>query len=75
MLDELILFSELEIEEQRAGRNKAAAIDRSYIGSGEYRRKFNAISDNPDLQRLMYQAAKEMLAHRSGILYKEVTIS
>lgn len=72
MLDELSLFSELEIEEQRAGRNKATAIDRSYIGSGEYRRKFNAISDNPDLQRLMYQAAKEMLAHRSGTLYEDM---
>lgn len=65
MLDELLLFSELEIEEQRAGRNKETAIDHTYINEGEYRRKFNAISDNPRLQRLMYQAAKEMLLHRS----------
>ena len=72
MLDGLLLFSELEIEEQRAGRNKETAIDHTYINEGEYRRKFNAISDNPRLQRLMYQAAKEMLLHRSGTLFEDM---
>ena len=70
MQDGLPIF--LESEEQRAGRNKETTIDHSYISGGAYRRKFNSISDEPKLQRLLYQLAKEMLVHRSGTLYEDM---
>lgn len=34
--------------------------------SGEYRNKFNQISDNLKLNRLLYKLAKTMLEHRTG---------
>ena len=55
-----------EKERQRYGRNKSTVINRTYIESGEYRRKFDQITDNPDVNRVLYQKAKEMLYHRSG---------
>lgn len=61
-----------ELEEQRAGRNKHTTIDHSYIESGEYRRKFNALFADPQLQRLAYQLAKQMLYHRSGTLFEDM---
>ena len=61
-----------EIEEQRYGRNKDTIVNFSYIESGEYRRKFDSISDNIKLNRLLYQLAKKMLKHRSGTLYEDM---
>ena len=53
---------EVEIfEGQRYGRNKETQIDHTYINGGEYRRKFDLISDNIDLNRKLYKLAKEML--------------
>ena len=62
----------LEHEEQRYGRNKETIVNHSYIESGEYRRKFDEISDNADLNRLLYQIAKKILNHRSGTLYEDM---
>ena len=59
-------------EEQRYGRNKGTAINRAYINSGEYRKKFDKISDNKKLNKLLYQLAKAMLEHRSGTLYEDM---
>ncbi|SEA10402.1 hypothetical protein SAMN02910384_00871 [Pseudobutyrivibrio sp. ACV-2] len=56
----------LEKEEQRLGRNKETQINKSYIDSSDYRRKFDTISDNPALNRLIYDLAKRMLIHRTG---------
>ena len=61
-----------EIEEQRYGRNKNTSVNFSYIESGEYRRKFDAISNNIELNRLLYKLAKKMLKHRSGTLYEDM---
>lgn len=61
-----------ESEEQRVGRNKDTTINHTYISSGEYRRKFNSIFDDPTLQRLTFQLAKQMLFHRSGTLYEDM---
>ena len=55
-----------EKEEQRYGRNKSTLVDKSYISGGEYRRKFDKITDDNELSRLLYYKAKEMLLHRSG---------
>lgn len=59
-------------EEQRYGRNKDTAIDHSYIASGEYRKKFDKISTDKSLNRLVYGLAKEMLYHRTGTRYEDM---
>ena len=56
----------LEIEEQRQGRDKRSLVNHTYISSGEYKRKFDEITDNKELSRLMYKISKDMLEHRSG---------
>lgn len=59
-------------EEQRYGRNKETVINYAYINSGEYRKKFDKISDNRKLNKLLYQLAKTMLKHRSETLYEDM---
>lgn len=54
------------LENQRYGRNKNTLVNKSYIESGEYRNKFDKISDNKKVSRVLYAKAKEMLNHRSG---------
>ena len=61
-----------ESEEQRYGRNKDTVVDKSVLNSGEFRRKFDGISDSPELNRLLYQLAKKMLLHRSGTKYEDM---
>ena len=53
-------------EEQRYGRDKETVVNRTYIESGEFRRKFDSIVDDPKIARILYSLAKEMLFHRSG---------
>jgi len=62
----------LSKEEQRYGRNKETLVNHSYIESGEYRKKFDKISDNAELNKLLYQLAKKMLTHRSGTLFEDM---
>ena len=61
-----------EIEEQRPGKNKRTLINSNYIDGGEFRRKFDRITDSPKLNRLIYDKAKEMLKHRSGTEYEDM---
>ena len=63
---------ETEDEEQRYGRNKDTIINRTYINSGDYRKKFDKISASPKLNRLLYQLSKKMLEHRSGTEYEDM---
>lgn len=65
-------FSLEEDEVQRMGRNKLTTIDKTYISSGEYRRKFDLISSSDELNRLVYQKTKEMLFHRSGTEFEDM---
>lgn len=60
------------LESQRYGRNKKTQIDNSYIDGGEYRKKFDKISDNEELNKLLYDLAKKMLKHRAGTLYEDM---
>lgn len=60
------------LEFQRYGRNKSTIVDSNYISSGEYRKKFDKITDNPEFSRLLYSKAKEMLLHRSGTMYEDM---
>ena len=59
-------------ESQRNGRNKETIINKAYIESGEYRKKFDLITSNKDLNRLLYNCAKQMLYHRSGTLLEDM---
>ena len=61
-----------ELEEQRNGRNRNTIIDHNYINSNKYRKKFDHISDNRKLNKLLYKIAKKMLAHRSGTEYEDM---
>lgn len=61
-----------EIEEQRPGNNRATKIDRKHIASSQYRRKFDTISDSPELNRLLFKLAKKMLYHRSGTTFEDM---
>lgn len=40
-------------EYQRYGRNKGTQINNTYINSGEYRKKFDGITDNSSINRLL----------------------
>ena len=62
----------IEIENQRYGRNKDTLVNSTYINSGEYRRKFDSVTDNNDVNRTLYSKAKEMLEHRSGTLFEDM---
>ena len=61
-----------EKEAQREGRNKETTINKSYIESGEYRKKFDLITNDRELNRLLYNCAKQMLYHRSGTLQEDM---
>jgi hypothetical protein len=61
-----------ETEEQRTGRNKETTVNHAYIQGGEYRKKFNAITENAELSRLLYSISKDMLFHRSGTLLEDM---
>lgn len=62
-----------ELQEiQRYGRNKNTVINHSYVNSGEYRKKFDRISDDRELNRKVYQIAKKILKHRSGTNYEDM---
>ena len=60
------------LENQRYGRNKSTLVNSAYIESGEYRRKFDNLTPNDEVNRVLYSKAKEMLKHRSGTLYEDM---
>lgn len=62
----------IENEQQRKGRNKSTTINHTYINSGEYRNKFDSLTADKSLNRIIYQKAKEMLKHRSGMLIEDM---
>lgn len=61
-----------ELEQQRKGRNKNTIIDYNYISSNRYRKKFDYISNDKKLNKLLYKIAKKMLLHRSGTEYEDM---
>ncbi len=61
-----------EKENERYGRNKRFAISNSYINSGEYRRKFDTLTDNEKINKLLYELAKKALLHRGGSEYEDM---
>ncbi len=59
-------------EYQRYGRNKDTIINSAYINSGEYRKKFDKITNDGKVNHILYIKAKEMLFHRRGTLYEDM---
>ena len=59
-------------EEQRYGRNKDTLVNKTYVDSGEYKRKFDNMTDNPAVNKSLYDCAKKVLKHRSGTLYEDM---
>lgn len=60
------------LENQRYGRNKDTLVNKSYIESGEYRRKFDKLTDNPKVNKALYNSAKTALLHRSGTIFEDM---
>jgi hypothetical protein len=74
-MSEILLSDSIESEdseESRYGRDKSLSVDHNYINSGTYRRKFDNLSDNEELNRTLYQCAKKILAHRSGSDFEDM---
>ena len=51
------------LENQRYGRNKVTLVNKTYIESGEYKRKFDNISENKAVNKTLYDCAKAALKH------------
>ncbi len=63
----------MEIEAQKLkSSDPNTIISRTYIESNEYRRKFDEISENHKLNRILYNLAKKMLLHRNGTFYEDM---
>ena len=60
------------LENQRYGRNKDTIINKTYIESGEYRRKFDKLTDNADVNKTLFECAKKALKHRSGTVFEDM---
>ncbi len=60
------------LEYQRYGRNKNTLVNKSYIESGLYRRKFDRITENTYVNKSLYDCAKEALKHRSGTEFEDM---
>lgn len=63
---------DVALEYQRYGRNKDTLVNKAYIDSGEYRRKFDNLTENPDVNKAIYDSAKKALKHRSGTEFEDM---
>jgi proteasome lid subunit RPN8/RPN11 len=61
-----------EDEYSHKGIDRGAQIDKNLIESNEYRRKFDNATDNPKVNKVLYDLAKEMLFYRSGTRYESM---
>lgn len=59
-------------EKQRYGRNKDTLVNKAYIDSGEYRRKFDNATNNPSVNKTLYDCAKKALKHRGGTILEDM---
>lgn len=60
------------LENQRYGRNKDTIVNKTYIDSGDYRRKYDNITDNQLVNKSLYNCAKDALKHRSGTVFEDM---
>ena len=62
----------MALEYQRYGRNKETLVNKSYIDGGKYRRKFDTLTNNAEVNKALYDSAKTELKHRSGTLLEDM---
>lgn len=62
----------MALENQRYGRNKNTLVNKTYIESGEYRRKYDNATENPEVNKTLYDCAKQALKHRSGTVLEDM---
>lgn len=60
------------LENQRYGRNKSTLVNKTYIDSGEYKRKYDNATDNQAVNKSLYDCAKKALKHRSGTAFEDM---
>lgn len=60
------------LENQRYGRNKTTLVNKMYIESGEYKRKYDKATDNSEINKTLYDCAKAALKHRSGTVFEDM---
>lgn len=63
---------DVALEYQRYGRNKSTLVNKSYIEGGEYRRKFDKLTESKGVNKTLYDCAKKALKHRSGTLLEDM---
>ena len=63
---------DVALENQRYGRNKDTLVNKTYIDSGDYRRKYDNATGNSDVNKALYDCAKEALKHRSGTIFEDM---
>ena len=51
----------MALEYQRYGRNKSTLVNKTYIDSGTYRKKYDKLSENTDVNKALYDSAKKSL--------------
>lgn len=61
-----------EDEYSHKGIDRATQIDKAVIESSDYRRLFDNATDNPILNKTLYNCAKEILFDRSGTRYESM---
>jgi proteasome lid subunit RPN8/RPN11 len=61
-----------EDEYSHRGLDKNALIKAEVIGGSNYRRKFDFATDNPAVNKTLYECAKEILYDRSGTHYESM---
>ena len=60
------------LENQRYGRNKSTLVNKTYVDSGEYKRKYDSATDNKEVNKSLYDCAKKALKHRSGTAFEDM---
>ncbi|MDD4372248.1 MAG: minor capsid protein [Anaerostipes sp.] len=60
-------------ESKEKYKYKDTVVNRGMIESADYRKRFNKMSDNDSVNRAIWANAKEMLRHRSGTKYEDLS--
>lgn len=61
-----------ENEEQKSKVITKAKINEQYINSLEYRKQFDNLTDNAEVNKTIYECSKNMLKHRNGTMYEDM---
>lgn len=61
-----------ENEEQKSKVVTKAKINEQYINSLEYRKQFDNLTDNAEVNKTIYECSKNMLKHRDGTMYEDM---